>query len=95
MSDFDIISNLSSEPIRPVGYKTLNDVINEYPMLNLTSPTTYHLYLTFNDKFLSDEEKLKVEVVINKLKMEQTLINRENVAYMERHKVMNIDTINE
>lgn len=95
MSDLDIINTLSAEPIRPPEFKTLNDIITEYPLFDINSPTLYHLYLTFNNKYLSDDEKAKIEIVINKLRMEQTLTNRENIAYMERHKVMNVDTINE
>lgn len=95
MTDSDIINNLSSEPIRPPDFKSLNDIMLEYPLFGVTSPTTYHLYLTLNDKYLTDDEKAKIQLVIDKLKMEQTLINRENIAYMERHDVMDIETINE
>lgn len=94
MSDLDIITNLSNEPIRPPEYRSLDSILAEYPLLNTNSPTLFHLYLTYNDKCLSDAEKTSVEKVIEKLRMEQTFINRKNVEYMERHKVMNIDTIN-
>jgi glycerol dehydrogenase-like iron-containing ADH family enzyme len=55
--------------------------------MELNNPATFALYLHYNDKHLEDEEKVKVNNIIEKLRRERSAINRKNIEYMERDKV--------
>jgi hypothetical protein len=46
----------------------------------------YALYLGMNEGHLSEEEIEEVRCVILKLKVQATVTNKANIAYMERHK---------
>ena len=82
----DIINSLADEPIRPPEFVSLESIINEIPNMSVTSPAAFALYLFYNDKWLSDDEKSQVEKVINKLKAERDAVTDKNIQYMERHK---------
>ena len=82
----DIINSLADEPIRPPEFVTLETIITEIPNMSVSNPTAFYLYLYYNDKFLSDEEKSQVEKVIHKLKTERDAITKKNIDYLERWK---------
>jgi len=87
MSDLDIINSITAEPERPPNHVSLEEIINSVPCMELNNPATFALYLHYNDKHLEDEEKVKVNNIIEKLKRERSAINRKNIEYMERDKV--------
>jgi|TARA_R110002050_G_scaffold205543_3_gene341268 hypothetical protein len=82
----DIINSLADEPIRPPEFVSLETIITEIPNMTVSSPTAFVLYLYYNDKFLSDEEKEQVSKVIHKLKTERDAVTDKNVEYLERWK---------
>ena len=86
MSDKELFNKILSEPIRPADFKTLEMIIDEYPILDLKNPMLYALYLGMNEGNLSEEEIEEVRCVILKLKVQATVTNKANIAYMERHK---------
>jgi len=87
MSDLDIINSITAEPERPPNHVSLEEIINSVPCMELNNPATFALYLHYNDKHLEDEEKVKVNNIIEKLRRERSAINRKNIEYMERDKV--------
>ena len=84
MSELDIINSIASEPIRPPEHVSLETIISDVPNMTLDSPATYALYLYYNPH-LGDDEKAKVEAIIEKFKAERQKINDKNKEYMERH----------
>ena len=86
MTDIDIINSLADEPIRPPEFTSLETIINEIPYMSVSNPTAFYLYLHYNDKWLSAEEKAQVEKVIYKLKAERDDVNNKNINYLERDK---------
>ena len=88
MSDLDIINSITASPQRPPDHVSLEEIINSVPCMALNNPATFALYLHYNDKHLEDDEKEKVNGIIEKLKLERSRINQKNIEYMERHKDM-------
>ena len=86
MSDLDIINNITSEPERPTDHVSLEEIINSVPYMALNNPATFALYLHYNDKHLEEDEKKKVNGIIEKLKRERCAANKKNIEYMERDK---------
>ncbi len=86
MADMDIINSLADEPIRPPEFVSLETIITEIPNMSVSNPTAFYLYLYYNDKFLSDEEKSQIEKVINKLKVQRDAATQKNIEYLERWK---------
>ena len=86
MSDLDIINNITSEPERPTDHVSLEEIINSVPYMALNNPATFALYLHYNDKHLEEDEKTKVNGIIEKLKRERGAANKKNIEYMERDK---------
>ena len=86
MSDSEMFNKILSEPIRPADFKTLEMIISEYPILDVTNPMLYALYMGMNEAHLSAEEIEEVRCVILKLKVQATVNNKANIEYMERHK---------
>ena len=84
MSELDIINSIASEPIRPPEHVTLETIISDVPNMSLDNPATYALYIYYNPH-LGDDEKAKVEAIIEKFKVERQKINDKNKEYMERH----------
>ena len=82
----DIINSLADEPIRPPEFVSLETIITEIPNMSVSNPTAFYLYLYYNDKFLSDEEKSQIEKVINKLKVQRDAATQKNIEYLERWK---------
>ena len=85
MSDLDIINNITSEPDRPPDHVSLEEIINSIPCMALNNPATFALYLHYN-KHLEEDEKTKVNNIIEKLKRERSAANKKNIRYMERDK---------
>ena len=85
MSDLDIINNITSEPERPPEHVSLEEIINSIPCMALNNPATFALYLHYN-KHLEEDEKTKVNNIIEKLKRERSAANKKNIRYMERDK---------
>tara|TARA_R110000824_G_scaffold56345_1_gene154333 strand:+ start:174 stop:464 length:291 start_codon:yes stop_codon:yes gene_type:complete len=85
MSDLDIINNITSEPDRPPDHVSLEEIINSIPCMSLNNPATFALYLHYN-KHLEEDEKTKVNNIIEKLKRERSAANKKNIRYMERDK---------
>ena len=85
MTDLDIINSITAEPIRPPEHVSLEEIINSVPMMALNNPATYALYLHYN-KHLEEDEKTKVNNIIEKLKKERGAVNDKNIQYMERDK---------
>ena len=98
MSEIDIINSIASEPIRPPEHVTLETIISDVPNMSLDNPATYALYIYYNPH-LGDDEKAKVEAIIEKFKVERQKINDKNKEYMERHlkdeKIKELDEIPE
>ncbi len=86
MSDKELFNKILSEPIRPADFKTLEMILADYPILDLSNPMLYALYLGKNEGHLSEEEIEEVRCVILKLKVQATVTNKANIEYMERHK---------
>ncbi len=86
MADMDIINSLADEPIRPPEFVSLETIITEIPNMSVSNPTAFYLYLYYNDKFLSDDEKSQIEKVINKLKVQRDAATQKNIEYLERWK---------
>ena len=86
MTDMDIINSLADEPVRPPEFTSLETIIAEIPYMSVSNPATFYLYLHYNEKYLSEEEKAQVEKVIYKLKSERDAITDKNIEYLERHK---------
>ena len=86
MADMDIINSLADEPIRPPEFVSLETIITEIPNMSVNNPATFYLYMYYNDKFLSDEEKSQIEKVINKLKVQRDAATQKNIEYLERWK---------
>tara|TARA_R110000796_G_scaffold26949_9_gene74428 strand:+ start:112 stop:408 length:297 start_codon:yes stop_codon:yes gene_type:complete len=86
MADMDIINSLADEPVRPPEFVSIETIINEIPNMGVKNPTTFCLYLYYNKEFLTDDEKEKVEMVINKLKTERDAITDKNINYLDRWK---------
>ena len=86
MTDMDIINSLADEPVRPPEFTSLETIIAEIPYMSVSNPATFYLYLHYNEKYLSEEEKAQVEKVIYKLKSERDAITNKNISYLERHK---------
>ena len=82
----DIINSLADEPVRPPEFTSLETIIAEIPYMSVSNPATFYLYLHYNEKYLSEEEKAQVEKVIYKLKSERDAITDKNIEYLERHK---------
>lgn len=82
----DIINSLADEPIRPPEFVSLETIITEIPNMSVSNPTAFYLYLYYNDKFLSDEEKSQIEKVIHKLKVQRDAVTQKNIEYLERWK---------
>lgn len=87
MSDLDIINSITASPVRPTDHVSLEEIINSVPCMTLNNPATFALYLHYNDKHLEDDEKDKVNGIIEKLKLERSQLNKKNIEYMERHKM--------
>ena len=87
MSDLDIINSITASPQRPPDHVSLEEIINSVPCMTLNNPATFALYLHYNDKHLEDDEKDKVNGIIEKLKLERSQLNKKNIEYMERHKM--------
>tara|TARA_R110002050_G_scaffold37484_3_gene93034 strand:- start:1187 stop:1450 length:264 start_codon:yes stop_codon:yes gene_type:complete len=85
MADSEILNQILSEPIRPADFKTLEMILEEYPILDLKNPMLYQLYIGANEAHLSAEEIEEVRTVILKLKVQATVIHKANVGYMEKH----------
>jgi hypothetical protein len=98
MSEIDIINSIASEPIRPPEHVTLETIISDVPNMSLDNPATYALYIYYNPH-LGDDEKAKVEAIIQKFKVERQKINDKNKEYMDRHlkdeKIKELDEIPE
>lgn len=86
MSDLDIINSLTNEPERPINHVTLEEIINSVPCMTLNNPATYALYLHYNKAHLLQDEVDKINIVIEKFRVERTNINKRNLEYMEKHK---------
>lgn len=86
MASMDIINSLADEPIRPPEFVSLETIINEVPCMSVSNPTAFYLYLYYNDKFLTDEEKSQVNKVIHKLKTERDAATQKNIEYLDRWK---------
>tara|TARA_Y100000004_G_C8885228_1_gene399415 strand:+ start:39 stop:332 length:294 start_codon:yes stop_codon:yes gene_type:complete len=86
MADMDIINSLADEPIRPPEFVKLETIINEVPCMSVNNPTAFYLYLYYNDKFLTDEEKSQVNKIIHKLKTERDAATQKNIDYLDRWK---------
>jgi len=86
MSDLDIINSITAEPIRPSTHVSLEEIINSVPMMALNNPATYALYLHYNNKHLEEDEKKKVNKIIEKLKNERSDAMKKNIEYIERDK---------
>lgn len=86
MASMDIINSLADEPIRPPEFVSLETIINEVPCMSVSNPTAFYLYLYYNDKFLTDEEKNQVNKVIHKLKTERDAATKKNIEYLDRWK---------
>ena len=86
MSDKELFNKILSEPIRPANFKTVEMILADYPILDLSNPMLYALYLGMNEGHLSEEEIEEVRCVILKLKVQATVTNKANIEYMERHK---------
>jgi len=84
MSDFDLINSIASEPIRPPDHVSLEQIINDIPNMTLECPATFALYLHYNPH-LDDDEREKVNNIIEKMRQERTQINNKNIQYMEKH----------
>ena len=84
MSDLDLINSIASEPIRPPDHVSLEQIINEIPNMDLKTPATYALYLHYNPH-LDDDEREKVNAIIEKMRLERTQINKRNIDYMDKH----------
>ena len=95
MNDLDIINNITTEPERPPNHVSLEEIINGIPYMALNNPATFALYLHYNDKHLEDDEKKKVNNIIEKLKRERSAANKKNIEYMERDKDKNPKLIDE
>jgi len=76
MSDLDIINSITASPERPPDHVSLEEIINSVPCMALNNPATFALYLHYNDKHLEDDEKEKVNGIIEKLKLERSRINK-------------------
>ena len=85
MSDSEILNQILSEPIRPPDFKTLEMILEDYPILDLKNPMLYQLYIGTNEAHLSAEEIEEVRTVILKLKVQSTVMNKANIGYMEKH----------
>ena len=98
MSEIDIINSIASEPIRPPEHVTLETIISDVPNMSLDNPATYALYIYYNPH-LGDDEREKVEAIIEKFKVERQKINDKNKEYMDRHlkdeKIKELDEIPE
>ena len=86
MSDSEIFNKILSEPIRTADFQTLEMTMSDYPLLHIDSPMLYQVYMNVNEGLISDEEKMQCNAAILKLKIKMTAVNKENIAYMERHK---------
>ena len=84
MSDLDLINSIASEPIRPPDHVSLEQIINEIPNMTLECPATFALYLHYNPH-LDDDEREKVNNIIEKMRNERTQINKRNIDYMDKH----------
>ena len=84
MSDLDLINSIASEPIRPPEHVSLEQIINEIPNMTLECPATFALYLHYNPH-LDDDEREKVNNIIEKMRLERTQINKKNIQYMTKH----------
>mgnify|MGYP003134502915 CR=1 FL=1 len=84
MNDLDIINSISKQPIRPPEHVTLEQIINEVPNMMLDNPALYALYLYYNAGHLEVAEVQNVNVVMDKLKAERSLVNERNIDYMKR-----------
>ena len=91
MSDLEIINSLTNEPVRPIEHVSLESIINTIPYMTLNNPATYALYLHYNKDHLEQDEVNKINMVIEKFRVERTNINKRNLEFMEKHK--NEDTI--
>jgi len=91
MASMDIINSLADEPIRPPEFVSLETIISEIPNMSVSNPTTFYLYLYYNDKYLTADEKSKLEIVINKLKVERDAHTIKNIDYLERWKTKPIE----
>lgn len=81
-----ILDKILSEPDRAPKFQSLEMIMGDYPLLDLDSPMLYQIYMNVNEGLISDEEKMQCNAVILKLKIKMTAVNKENIAYMERHK---------
>ena len=90
MSDLDIINSLTNEPVRPINHVSLEEIINSVPCMTLNNPATYALYLHYNQGHLDNDEVSKINMVIQKFRVERTNINKRNIEYMEKHKQVSI-----
>jgi len=84
-SDLDIINSITAQPIRPPDHISLEEIINSVPTMTLNNPATYALYLHYN-KHLEEDEKKKVNDIIEKLRIQREAVNDKNIAFMERDK---------
>jgi len=84
MSDLELINSLSSEPVRPVDHVSIETIIQSVPCMAINTPATYALYLHYNKKHLADDEKVKVELIIERLQKERSRVNKYNMDYMDR-----------
>jgi len=84
MTDLEIINSLSSEPERPVGHVSIEHIMNVIPCMEINNPSTYALYLYYNKEHLEDDEKNKINNLIEKLQNERSKMNKYNMDYLER-----------
>ena len=58
-------------------------------VLTNENPLTFSLYLKYNENNLTEEEIRKCYEIIQKLKHNQDMINKRNIAYLDAHKYIN------
>jgi len=83
--DKDIIKQLAEEVERPDNYVSLEQIVNEIPLLDYDNPITYHLYATYNKNILTEEEKQNVLKSIENLKKKRDRVNERCVEYLEKN----------
>lgn len=85
LEELDSILNSIPPAVEKENFVSFDEIQAIDPMFHKENPATYHLYLTYNGNILSDEEKEKVREIIHRLKCRQSMINKRNLEYMNRH----------